>query len=63
MMSRRVSVYAIVAMFTLLAWLRQDGSTWGRPVDILTGPDGSLLISDDGQGFIYRVFFEGERPA
>jgi glucose/arabinose dehydrogenase len=43
-------------------WLREDGSTWGRPVDVLTGSDGSLLISDDGQGFIYRVFFEGEQP-
>ncbi len=38
-------------------WLREDGSVWGRPVDVLTGPDGSLLISDDGEGFIYRVFY------
>jgi glucose/arabinose dehydrogenase len=41
-------------------WLREDGSRWGRPVDVLTGPDGSLLISDDGEGFIYRVFYTGE---
>jgi glucose/arabinose dehydrogenase len=41
-------------------WLREDGSRWGRPVDVLTGPDGSLLISDDGEGFIYRVFYAGE---
>jgi len=41
-------------------WLREDGSKWGRPVDVLTGPDGSLLISDDGEGFVYRVFYEGE---
>jgi glucose/arabinose dehydrogenase len=41
-------------------WLRADGSRWGRPVDVLTGPDGSLLISDDGEGFIYRVFYVGE---
>jgi glucose/arabinose dehydrogenase len=41
-------------------WLREDGSRWGRPVDVLTAPDGSLLISDDGEGFIYRVFYGGE---
>lgn len=38
-------------------WLREDGSVWGRPVDVLTGPDGSLMISDDEEGFIYRVFY------
>ena len=43
-----------------VGWLREDGSKWGRPVDVLTGPDGSLLISDDGEGFIYRVFYGGE---
>jgi glucose/arabinose dehydrogenase len=41
-------------------WLREGGSRWGRPVDVLTDPDGSLLISDDGGGFIYRVFYAGE---
>jgi glucose/arabinose dehydrogenase len=41
-------------------WLREDGSQWGRPVDVLTGPDGSLLISEDGEGFIYRAFYAGE---
>lgn len=43
-----------------VGWLREDGSKWGRPVDVLTGPDGSLLISDDGNGFVYRVFYGGE---
>jgi glucose/arabinose dehydrogenase len=41
-------------------WLREDGSKWGRPVDVLTGPDGSLLISDDSEGFIYRIFYVGQ---
>lgn len=40
-------------------WLRDDGSRWGRPVDVHTGADGSLFISDDGEGFIYRVFYAG----
>lgn len=41
-------------------WLRADGSQWGRPVDVLTGPDGSLFVSDDGGGIIYRIFYAGE---
>jgi glucose/arabinose dehydrogenase len=40
-------------------WLLDDGSHWGRPVDVLTGSDGSLFISDDGEGRIYRVFYAG----
>ncbi len=40
-------------------WLREDGTRWGRPVDVLTGPEGSLLISDDSGGRIYRVFYHG----
>jgi glucose/arabinose dehydrogenase len=40
-------------------WLRSDGSQWGRPVDLVTASDGSLMISDDGQGRIYRVYFPG----
>lgn len=35
-------------------WL-QDNSPWGRPVDILNAPDGSLLISDDAAGVIYKI--------
>lgn len=42
------------------AWLRKDGSKWGRPVGVLTGPDGSLLVFDDSGGFIFRVFYSGE---
>ena len=44
----------------LVGWLREDGSHWGRPVDLITGPEGSLFISDDGQGRIYRVFYHGQ---
>jgi glucose/arabinose dehydrogenase len=40
-------------------WLREDGSRWGRPVDVLTGPEGSLYVSDDEGGFIYRIFYSG----
>jgi len=40
-----------------VGWLRDDGSQWGRPVDVITGPEGSLFVSDDGKGRIYRIFY------
>ena len=36
-------------------WLRADESVWGRPADVLPMPDGSLLVSDDLAGAIYRI--------
>lgn len=33
---------------------------WGRPVDVKELPDGSLLISDDFAGALYRVYYSGE---
>jgi glucose/arabinose dehydrogenase len=30
---------------------------WGRPVDVLQMPDGSLLVSDEQNGAIYRVTY------
>lgn len=36
-------------------WLTASGSVWGRPVGLLIAADGSLLISDDDAGVIYRV--------
>lgn len=35
-------------------WL-QGTSAWGRPVDLQQMPDGSLLVSDDKAGAIYRI--------
>lgn len=37
-------------------WLQGEKS-WGRPVDIKTLPDGSLLISDDYANAIYRLSY------
>ena len=43
-------------------WL-QGESAWGRPADILELPDGSLLVSDDHAGAIYRITHaQGRRP-
>lgn len=32
-----------------------DGSRWGRSVDALPGPDGSLYVTDDTAGLVYRL--------
>ena len=34
----------------------EDAEAWGRPVDLEWLPDGSLLVSDDMAGAIYRVY-------
>jgi len=41
-------------------WL-QGQHNWGRPNDVLQMPDGSLLVSDDQAGVIYRITFNGVR--
>jgi glucose/arabinose dehydrogenase len=37
-------------------WLENERS-WGRPVDVEQMPDGSLLVSDDQAGVIYRISY------
>ena len=40
-------------------WL--DGrARWGRPVDIEVLPDGSMLVSDDMAGVVYRIAYTGK---
>lgn len=39
-------------------WLRGDDA-WGRPVDVQEAPDGSLLVSDDRAGLVYRIAWRG----
>ena len=38
-------------------WLDGD-KVQGRPVDLLVAPDGSLLVSDDERGAIYRISYQ-----
>jgi glucose/arabinose dehydrogenase len=39
-------------------WL-QGEQFWGRPADVFVLPDGSLLVSDDVAGAIFRVAYKG----
>ena len=43
-------------------WLH-GRTAWGRPVDVMVRADGSLLVSDDRRGAIYRISYEsGSEP-
>ena len=49
---------AIKSEVFMEGWLDSDSQDqWGRPVDVLQMPDGSLMISDDLAGAIYRVSY------
>ena len=41
-------------------WLTANNEYLGRPVDLAMLPDGSLLVSDDYAGAIYRVSYAGQ---
>jgi len=36
------------------------GRSWGRPVDLITGSDGSLYLTDASRGFVYRIYYLGD---
>ncbi len=44
-----------VGIEPFLSGFLQGREYWGRPVDVLQLPDGSVLVSDDLNGAIYRV--------
>ena len=41
-----------------VGWL-DERPAWGRPVDVRVGADGSLYLSDDKTGQIYRISYTG----
>ena len=44
---------------TFASGWRKGEAHWGRPVDIAMLADGSILVSDDHAGAIYRIFYSG----
>jgi glucose/arabinose dehydrogenase len=44
----------------LTGFVTPEGNVWGRPVGVAVAKDGSLLVSDDGSGTIWRVSYEGK---
>lgn len=46
---------------TFLTGFLENNQYWGRPVDVQMMQDGSLLVSDDYAGAIYRISYETPR--
>lgn len=40
-------------------WQDENGARWGRPTGVIVAPDGSLIVSDDEAGVLYRIAYEG----
>ena len=47
----------------LTGWIISETGreVWGRPVGLLQLPDGSLLVSDDGGGKLWRISYQNEK--
>lgn len=43
-------------------WL-EGNTAWGRPVDVEIMPDGSLLVSDDRAGAVYRIVYREDKKS
>lgn len=41
----------------MTGFVTSDGNVWGRPVGVAVAQDGSLLMSDDGTGNIWRISY------
>src|SRR5215213_8515151 len=39
-------------------WQDASGERWGRPAGVVVAPDGSLIVSDDSNGLLYRFSSE-----
>ena len=44
----------------LTGFVTPEGDVWGRPVGVAVANDGSLLVTDDGSGCIWRVSYVGK---
>ncbi len=44
----------------LTGFVVDDASVWGRPVGVAVAHDGALLVSEDGNGVVWRVSYSGK---
>jgi glucose/arabinose dehydrogenase len=44
----------------LVGFVTAEGNVWGRPVGVTVAKDGSLLVTDDGSGTVWRVAYAQE---
>lgn len=45
----------------MTGFVASNGEVWGRPVGVAVAGDGSLIVSEDGNGTIWRVTYNGGR--
>ena len=45
----------------LVGFVTKDGHVWGRPVGVAVAKDGSLMVTDDGSGTVWRVAYQGKK--
>jgi glucose/arabinose dehydrogenase len=45
----------------MVGFVTPQGNVWGRPVGVVVAADGSLLVSDDGSGTVWRVAYIGKK--
>jgi len=42
----------------MTGFVTDDGHVWGRPVGVTVAKDGSMLVTDDGSGTVWRIVHE-----
>ena len=47
----------------MTGFVTPEGNVWGRPVGVTVGIDGSLFVTDDGSGTVWKVTYEGKSSA
>jgi glucose/arabinose dehydrogenase len=45
----------------LVGFVTPDGNVWGRPVGVAVAKDGSLMVTDDGSGTVWKVTHAGKK--
>lgn len=45
----------------LVGFVTKDGNVWGRPMGVAVAKDGSLMVTDDASGTIWRVAYVGKK--
>ncbi len=45
----------------LVGFVTPEGNVWGRPAGVAVAQDGSLMVTDDGSGTVWRVAYTGKK--
>jgi glucose/arabinose dehydrogenase len=45
----------------LVGFVTKEGDVWGRPVGVAVAKDGSLMVTDDASGTVWRVAYQAKK--